>query len=360
MMQPSYARSLLVLAVLAPLLPGAPSCASVRGGLGFQEDLEGVFGRVHTAVVTLRTAKTSRLANGQVVTEDGVGSGTLVSDDGKVLTAAHVVQTADQVQVEFFDGTKMTAKVVGSDVLADVALVQLEAPVPKNVAIAALGDSDAVAVGNPVFVVGAPLGISHTLTVGHVSARRVAPSLLDSGEGIQVLQTDAAINLGNSGGPLFNMRGEIVGVVSWIASKSGGADGLGFAVASNTAKQLVLDRHPFWSGMDFIPVQGLFAQILNLPPGQSGYLVQRVAPDSPAERLGIRAGNVPVKVGTSELLLGGDVILEALGVEVGAKDGHLEIRQRIEERHPGDELTVVVLRAGARVVLKSTFEELSR
>ena len=153
----------------------------------------------------------------------------LISKDGKVLTAAHVVQTADTVSVEFPNGEIVKAKVVSSEPPADIALLQLER-VPASAVVAKLGDSDQVGVADQIFVVGAPYGISHTLTVGHISARRT-PGGEQSELGLaEFFQTDAAVNQGNFGGPMFNMNGEVIGIVSHILSQSGGFEGLGFAV----------------------------------------------------------------------------------------------------------------------------------
>ncbi|MCG8435078.1 MAG: trypsin-like peptidase domain-containing protein, partial [Gammaproteobacteria bacterium] len=189
----------------------------------------------------------------------GIGSGVVISDDGLIMTAAHVVQTADEVQVEFSDGKRFWARIISSEPQADVALVKLEEP-PKNMRVAKLGDSDKVRVGDQIFVVGAPYGLSHTLTVGHVSARHRSgrgPLGLALGD---FFQTDAAINQGNSGGPMFNMRGEVIGIVSHILSKSGGFEGLGFVATSNLAKNLLLDRPPMWSGMEGFTLSGDLAR----------------------------------------------------------------------------------------------------
>ncbi len=166
---------------------------------------------------------------GTKVSAQGLGSGVLISKDGKVLTAAHVVQTADTVSVEFPNGEIVKARVVSSEPPADVALLQLER-VPASAVVAKLGDSDQVGVADQIFVVGAPYGISHTLTVGHISARRT-PGGEQSELGLaEFFQTDAAVNQGNFGGLMFNMNGEVIGIVSHILSQSGGFEGLGFAV----------------------------------------------------------------------------------------------------------------------------------
>src|SRR4030095_12089046 len=219
------------------------------------QQLRDAFRKVNQSVVTVRTKRVDvARVPGQVMSiTDGLGSGVLISNDGKVLTAAHVVQTADAALVEFPDGQASIARVIASDVGADVALLQLQQP-PKNISPAALGDSDKVEVGDQIFVIGAPYGISQTLTAGHVSGRRRLDKDGETQPYLEFLQTDAAVNGGNSGSPMFDMNGQVVGIVSTIMSQSGGSEGLAFATAANTAKRFLLDRKPFWSGIDGVLV----------------------------------------------------------------------------------------------------------
>ena len=185
---------------------------------------------------------------------DGLGSGVLISKDGKILTAAHVVQTADVAWVEFPDGQVIKAHVIGSDVRADVALLKLDHP-PANATPVPVGDSDKVEVGDQIFVIGAPYGIGETLSAGHVSGRHQLNKKAQIPTAVEFLQTDAAVN---SGSPVFTMGGEVVGIVSSIMSRSGGSEGLAFATASNTAKRLLLEQRPFWSGIDGLLVYGMY------------------------------------------------------------------------------------------------------
>jgi len=351
----------LRLALLATVVTGTACATSAdyRYSVTREDDIATVFARVHSSVVTLRTISTGPTveSRGTVVTQEGVGSGTVISRDGKVLTAAHVVQTADEVMVEFFDGTSIPGRVVSSDPVTDLALVQLSKPVPSKMEVSPLGDSSKTAVGSQVFVVGAPLGISHTLTVGHLSARRLAGSLLGGGGDVEVFQTDAAINPGNSGGPLFNLQGEVIGIVSYIVTESGGFQGLGFAVTSQTAKERLLDRGPMWSGMDYLFVSGRLAEVLNLPRDRTGFLVQRVASNSPAGRLGLRGGDVAATIGGVPILLGGDIVLEVLGVKIeGIKSD--TVRKLAETLQPQDQFTVKVLREGRLVTLNLPYGKL--
>ena len=321
------------------------------------QSLEDAFERVQNAVVTIRVTEVglSPRFPGQVTSVVGQGSGVLISADGKILTAAHVVQTADTISVEFPDGSRRTAEVVASEPLADVALLQLTRLPPFDARVAPLGDSDQARVGSRVFVVGAPLGISHTLTVGHLSARRMAPTSLQGRLRPEFFQTDAAINKGNSGGPLFNMDGEVIGIVSAIVSQSGGSEGLGFAVTSNVARKLLLESPRFWTGLDVILLPPDIAGALNVPNGGSGLLVQRVARNSPAEIIGIKAGTLVATIKGQQVLLGGDIVLSVQGIPV-LPESYDDISERLTEVRPGDEVTVVVLRSGNLVELKAKLE----
>ena len=321
------------------------------------QQLREAFRKVRQSVVIVRTKQVEVApAPGQVVSVvDGLGSGVVVSNDGKILTAAHVVQTADVAQVEFPDGQLIDAHVIGSDVRADVALLKLDHP-PANITPAQVGDSDKVEVGDQIFVVGAPYGLGQTLTAGHVSGRHRLDKKPQSLTAVEFVQTDAAVNSGNSGSPVFTLDGEVVGIVSSIVSQSGGSEGLAFATASNTAKRLLLERKPFWSGIDGLLVTGELARALNLPQ-PAGVLVQRVAEGSIASRLGIQPGTLRANVGGEDLLLGGDIILNANGVPVAENDGSYDtILNNIAALKPGDTLVVMVFRQGLFVKLSTTIE----
>jgi len=341
-------RSATVALLSAVLVGAAPASATAQS-------LSEVFKRVNPAVVVVHTEE-KEIPNSpgmEPVSVAGLGSGVLVSPDGQVLTAAHVVQIADVIVVEFLTGEFLQARVVSSDPSADVALLQLERA-PKAPLTARLGDSDAVQVGDEVFVVGAPLGISHSLTVGHISARRDAAGPLGRMSPAEFFQTDAAINPGDSGGPLFNMSGEVVGIVSHILSTSGGSEGLGFAVTSNVTRRLLLEEKSFWSGMSSYLVSGDLARVLNLPPPGAGLLVQRIASGSPADRIGLRAGTVRATIGDDNLILGGDIILEVEGIPLAGPEGYVLARRRVRDLPTGEIVTITILRAGMRLKLSGT------
>lgn len=318
------------------------------------QQLRELFRRVSPAVVVVRTIERSLgpEPRPEQMTIPGLGSGVLISADGKVMTAAHVVQTADRVAIEFMDGKLYPARVVSASPRADVALLQLER-MPAGIAPARLGDSDRLEVGDQVIVIGAPYGLAHSLTVGHVSGRLRTGGMV-SGVPMEVVQTDAAINKGNSGGPMFNLDGEVVGIVSQILSQSGGFEGLGFAITGNVAQRLLLVAHSFWTGMDGVLLQDTLARILNLPQA-AGLLVQQVATASPAAALGLRAGTWRAAIGTEQLLVGGDIILEVAGIPILPNDASLDrIQDALARLRPGEIVTAKVLRGGSVVTLSSS------
>jgi serine protease Do len=318
-------------------------------------EVSDVFEKVHTSVVVIETVQQELVPRGQgtMASVGGLGSGVLISADGKVMTAAHVVQTAESVTVTFVTGEVIPARILASEPSADVALLQLEMPPPEAVHKALLGDSDAARVGDQVLVVGAPLGISHTLTVGHLSARRQPTRMMGEFQLAEFLQTDAAINVGNSGGPMFNLEGEVIGLVSHIISQTGGSEGLGFAVSSNTARRLLLESAGVWSGLHGVVLEGQNAAILNLPV-PSGLLVQEVAKGSLAEKLGLRPGKVHATIEDEPILLGGDVIIKVMGIPLAAADSHQSIRDKLIGLRKGETIRVTVLRAGRNVELAAT------
>jgi S1-C subfamily serine protease len=325
--------------------------AGVSQGQTETRSVSELFERVNPAVVEIYTRATDvpHSPSGMQVSMSGIGSGVLISPDGKILTASHVVETASAINVRFLGGETMKATVLSSDPALDVAVLQLDHP-PRNAFVASIGDSDEVSVGDQVFVVGAPLGISHTLTVGYISGRRKKDAMLGGGSAMEYFQTDAAINQGNSGGPLFNMRGEVIGIVSHILSHSGGSEGIGFAVTSVMAREL-LEKKAFWAGVDGYMLSGELAKVLNVPPPSVGLLVQRVAAGSPADLLGLKGGTTRATICGADLVLGGDIVLVAAGTPLAALNSLTLIRERITSLAPGEAMTLTVLRGGTTVNL---------
>jgi len=154
---------------------------------------------------------------------------------------------------------------------------------------------------------------------------------------------------------MFNMDGEVVGIVSHILTRSGGFQGLGYAVSANTARQVLLEEPSFWSGSEGIPVTGAIAALLNVPPPGVGILIQRVAAGSPAQSLGLRPSTIPVEIAGESILLGGDIVLSAMGIALGTElEGWAEAQRALSAVPPGGRVTVTVLRDGQVVELSGT------
>ena len=319
----------------------------------YAQSVAEVFQGARDAVVIVHTTQTEYpfLSTDSPVSVPGSGSGVLIPPN-EVLTAAHVVQAANKVVVEFSSGRRINATVVASQPDHDVALLRLDEPASTRPV--PIGDSDDVMVGDQVLVVGAPLGESHTLTVGHVSGRRTRRGLHFGGKDVDFIQTDAAINPGNSGGPMFNMRGEVIGIVSHILTVSGGSMGLGYAVSANQARASLLEGRGVWTGLESMPLTGGLAALLNIPPPGGGILVQKVALGSLAESLGLWPSTIPVAILDREILLGGDIILSVQGIPIGGElEGLERIGQVLQDLQPGETLTVTVLRGGNSVELST-------
>ncbi|OED42799.1 hypothetical protein AB833_05560 [Chromatiales bacterium (ex Bugula neritina AB1)] len=279
-------------------------------------------------------------------TQKGLGSGVLIKSD-QIMTAAHVVDGAQVIEVQFNDGELIKASVVSSLKDSDVALLQLERPHPSP-RIATLADSEQTRIGSQVFIIGSPFGISQTLSVGHLSGR-MNRGLMAGGAPIEFLQTDTAINTGNSGGPMFNTRGEVIGIVSFILSKSGGFDGIGFATAINSAKEALLTSSGVLAGFEGIMLTDDLARILNFP--KAGLLVQRVNADSVVGKAGLMPGIVPAEIAGSPFLLGGDLILEINGLVCATPHDFELVRSSTLELHSDESYGIKVFRQGETIEL---------
>jgi len=324
---------LLVAALISSGLP-APAGAQAVGD---------VFRKVSPSVVVIRSKGRDVSVSGQVRFGE-IGSGVLISADGKVMTAAHVVHAMDEINVEFIGGETVPARVVSSEPAADLSLLQLDR-VPAGVKVSRLADSRTVRVGDQVLVVGAPYGLAYSLSVGYVSARWPPNSVYPAFPLAEFFQTDATINTGNSGGPLFNLAGDVIGIVSHNISKGGGSEGLGFVVTINTAKDLLLARRSIWTGLEGHTLSGDLAAIFNLPQPE-GFLVKTVAKGSPAAEAGIRGGNRTATIDGQTLVVGGDVLLAVEGIPAGNLADYNRMREHLQKLPAGAPITVTVLRAG--------------
>lgn len=266
-----------------------------------------LYSDVLPAVVTIITSH-SLTGKGDGLQQRALGSGVLISPECHVLTAAHVVEGADEIMVKTLDGKMRTAQMLFSEPSADIALVRLVEPAPE-LPHAKLGDSDRLAVGQLAFAVGSPYGLEHSFSVGIISGFRDFDNLYEGAIKAEFIQTDAAINSGNSGGPIFNSQGEVIGIASRILTTSGGFQGLGFVVAINTAKELLALEDRVWLGIESIyltrqTLTDLFHHDLN-----GGLLIQRVSKGSPADKAGIQGGSIPGQLMGRDFLLGGDLVI---------------------------------------------------
>jgi len=329
------------------LLFAAPSLAQ-----GQDESLGDTYRRVSTSVVVIR-ARGQEVTDGGLVRFKEIGSGVLISADGKVATAAHVVQQMEDITVEFLGEEPVTARVFASEQWADISILQLSA-VPRGATVAKLADSEPVLAGDPVFVVGAPYGLSYSLSQGVISARWAADTVTKEFPLAEFFQTDAVINTGNSGGPMFNRAGEVIGIVSHNISKSGGSEGLGFAVTANTVKSLLVDgKRRFW-GFDAMLVAGEMAQALKVPQS-GGFLVKQVAKDSVADRLGLKGGNRVAIVDGQRLVVGGDILLAIQGITMASGADRAKVLKELETVKVGDDLRVRIFRDDKIVELTMKF-----
>jgi len=304
-------------------------------------DFYELFKKVDPSVVVLHTYTSSAVTSKE---QRGLGSGVVISDDGKILTAAHVVHSTDSIDVEFRTGERYLAHVIGTEPSADLALLQLD-KFPKDLNIAQLGDSKQVNVGNEIFIIGSPYGLHHTLTTGHISAKHSGQSLGKMFIDGDFFQTDAAINKGNSGGPVFNLNGKVIGIVSHIKSNSGGNEGLGFIVTSNTARRLMLDRKNYWTGLNGILITPTIAKAINYPL-EEGVLIQTIAYGSVADKFGLKEGYIPAKIGKDDFLLGGDIIVNIVDIPFTGRESLKLIRERIEKMNSGELIELNIYREG--------------
>ncbi len=233
-----------------------------------------------------------------------MGSGVIVSTSGRILTNWHVVDGATDIEVTLHDGSEQRAKVIGHDARGDVAVLQLEGKVPGNLHPLSFGNSSAMRLGDIVLAIGDPMGVGKSVTMGIVSAKGRASVGIEDYE--DFIQTDAAINPGNSGGALVNLKGELIGINTAIASKSGGYQGIGFAIPSNMAKpimdMLLADGHVSrgYLGVDIVTVNSEIAQQQSLG-NVRGVMVSAIQTGSPAAVSGLVAGDVVTAVDGTEV-----------------------------------------------------------
>jgi serine protease Do len=217
--------------------------------------------------------------------------------------------------------------------------------VPSGIKFAKLGDSDKVKIGEDVIVIGFPMGLSYSLSKGIISGSINHKNQINEGNQAEYFQTDASINTGNSGGPMFNMDGEVIGIVSSILSRSGGFEGVGFVTKINLAKKLLFDDKGFWMGIDGQFLSEQMAEILNVPES-GGMMITTVTPNSPGYFLGLRGGYLKAQIGSETVMLGGDIILSVDGLKLNSMENIEKIWKSLDKKKTGDEINFQVMRAG--------------
>lgn len=296
----------------------------------------------------------------QPVPQQGQGSGFIVDSQGHILTNNHVVDNAQTVEVTLWNKKKFKATVIGVDHVHDLALLQIHDA--QDLQPATLADSTSLAVGQRVYAIGNPFGFSGTMTRGIISAIRSVQ--LPSGNRIEdAIQTDASVNPGNSGGPLLNSHGDVIGITTMIASNpNGGADqsaGIGFAIPISTAKAVLEDfmrygrtRRP---SLDIVtlPIGPDEAQQIGLP-ADYGILIERVLPGGAAQRAGLHGGTQLAYKGNTQVMLGGDLIVGVDGQEITTPQ---DLSNALNAHHAGDTVVLTIYRGQQRMSVKVTLSD---
>lgn len=277
---------------------------------------------------------------------EGAGSGFLIDSDGHILTNFHVVQGAQTIEVTFSDRSNYKARLIGSDTVNDIALIQITAKGHKLVPLP-LGDSRSLQVGQRVLAIGNPFGLQNSLTTGVVSSLGRTVQTGDNTFIDEAIQTDAAINRGNSGGPLLNSHGQVIGINSALLSPTGASSvGIGFAIPINTAKRVAQDLIEHGRvrratlGAEGRTLWPDLASALGLPV-QRGVLIESVNPGGPGASAGLRGGNRVVLAGLRELKIGGDVIVALNGEDVNSRS---DLNLLLNRARPGEKVVLTVVR----------------
>ncbi len=347
--------------VVQTVAQGTPAAASSTGRLSINEIYRRSAPGVVQIVSTGKSVQATDPFFGTPFSTPGtqaLGSGFVLDKEGHIVTNYHVVQGAEKIQVGFSNNASYRAKLVGSDPSTDLAVLKVSAsgraltPLP-------LGDSDRVQVGDEVVAIGNPFGLDRTATAGIISAiqRRItAPNGFSIDH---ALQTDAAINHGNSGGPLIDATGSVVGVNSQIETGTNGDSGnvgIAFAIPANTVKDVVAQilkngrvQHAYL-GVSLQDISASVAQALHLPVS-SGILIESVQPGTGAAKAGLKAGTIRTTIAGEDYMMGGDIIVGAAGKPVGTTEG---LRDLIATHKPGGKLTLEIYRGAKKLTVTVT------
>jgi S1-C subfamily serine protease len=292
---------------------------------------------------------------------EGAGSGFVIDPRGYILTNFHVVQGAQAIAVTLGDRSHYDAKFIGADERNDIALVKID-PKDRKLPALTMGDSDSLQVGQRVLAIGNPFGFQSTLTTGVVSA---LGRTVQTGQNTVIdgaIQTDAAINQGNSGGPLLNSHGQVIGINSAIYTPSGTTAGIGFAIPISTARQIAQDL--ITDGRVRRASMGVEARVLTPPvadalklPVQEGLLIERVTPGGPADKAGLHGGNHEAILGMRRVMLGGDVLT---AIDGRAITGQMDLNLALNHKRPGDTAKVEFYRGAQKMDVQVTLTEASQ
>ena len=301
---------LVIIVIGMPITPLASAKSSCT------ETVPELFRRLSPSVVSISAVSFDPFKARNRMTAT-VGSGLIIREDGFILTNSHLVFAHQTISVTLDDGRMVPAELVGADPLLDLAVLRIQAPA-KGFPDMSFGDSDKIEIGEEVLAIGNPFGLEQTLTMGVISGINrtlpTAPMTLR----LPLIQTDAAINPGNSGGPLVNRCGEVIGINTAMLGR---AENIGFAIPINLAKrflpQLIEKGRVIrpWVGVGGKYINKELSEIINIPM-VDGFLVETIDPESPAERAGLRKGNLPVTIGGTEFLFGGDIIIAGNGKRI--------------------------------------------
>lgn len=334
-----------------PLTPVDPGLPLAPDDLSQEEQINvAVYERTNRSVVhiTTRGTRGDRFFLLEVPTE-GAGSGSVLDKAGHILTNYHVIEGAREVQATLFDGQSYEARLVGADQVNDVAVIKIDAP-PNILHPVTLGDSRKLRVGMRVFAIGNPFGLERTLTTGIISSLNRALQIHESRTIKSIIQIDAAINPGSSGGPLLDTHGRLIGMNTAIASKTGQSAGVGFAIPVSLVSRIVpqlIER-----GRVVRPEIG----ISKVYETEVGLLIYKLAPGGPAERAGLRGPQI-VRSRRGPFLVesvdrsAADLIVAVDDQKTPTADDFLSA---IEARQPGDTVTVTVVRKGEKMKIPVT------
>jgi S1-C subfamily serine protease len=328
----------------------APAAASEKGFDQTETENINIYKQASPAVANIVTRTVEYDFFFNPVPIEGAGSGFLIDTDGHILTNYHVVQGAQTIEVTLGDQSRFKAKLIGADSRNDIALIKIE-PKGRKLTPLQLGDSRNLLVGQRVLAIGNPFGFQSTLTTGIVSSLGRTVQTSESTFIDEAIQTDAAINRGNSGGPLLNSHGEVIGINSAIYAPTGTTAGIGFAIPINTARRVAEDLisqgrvrratlgvegRALWPGL---------AEALHLSV-EKGILVERVTPGGPAAQAGIRGGTKSVLAGLQELRIGGDVLVAVDGKPITSQ---MDLNLLLNRARPGDTITLTIFRDGKKM-----------